>query len=78
MKLKIGMPEVLVLFSLFIFELSFWFSIIAFSIGILGRLFDYVINWNIEQKKVEALNSEITGAADAIRNIFRTDPADEH
>ena len=78
MKLKIGMPEVLVLFSLFMFSQSFWFSVIAFSLGTLGRIFDYVLVWSLEQKKTEALNTEITNAAESIRNIFKKDNLDEH
>ncbi|OUW75240.1 MAG: hypothetical protein CBD74_14850 [Saprospirales bacterium TMED214] len=73
MKLKLGMPEVLVLFSLFMFSQSFWFSIIAFSLGLLGRFFDFVMEKSLEQKKAEAINSEINNAADAIRNMFNTD-----
>ena len=73
MKLKLGMPEVLVLFSLFMFAQSFWFSVIAFSLGVLGRFFDVVMEKRLEQKKAEAINSEINNAADAIRNIFNTD-----
>lgn len=73
MKLKLGMPEVLVLFSLFMFSQSFWFSVIAFSLGVLGRFFDFVMEKSLEQKKAEAINSEINNAADAIRNMFNTD-----
>ena len=73
MKLKLGMPEVLVLFSLFMFSQSFWFSVIAFSLGVLGRFFDFVMEKSLEQKKTEAINSEINNAADAIRNMFNTD-----
>ena len=73
MKLKLGMPEVLVLFSLFMFSQSFWFSIVAFSLGVLGRFFDFVMEKSLEQKKAEAINSEINNAAAAIRNMFNTD-----
>ena len=78
MKLKIGMPEFLILFSLLMYPQSFWFSIIAFGLGTLGRVFDYTLEYNLEHKKTEALNSEITNAADAIRNIFKKDNLDEH
>ena len=78
MKLKFGMPEVLILFSLFMYTQSFWVSVISFVLGVTGRLFDYVLHWSLEQKKAEAINSEINNAADAIRNIFRTDSQDEH
>ena len=78
MKLKLGMPEVLVLFSLFMFSQSFWFSIVAFSLGVLGRFFDFVMEKSLEQKKADALNSEINNAADTIRNIFGTNSKNEH
>ena len=73
MKVKFGMPELLILFSLFMFAQSFWFSVAAFSLGTLARVFDYVLHWSLEQKKAEALNEEITNAADAIKNIFKND-----
>ena len=70
MKLKFGMPEVLVLFSLFMYTQSYWFSVIAFVLGTLGRMFDYLITWSLEQKQAEAMSSEINNAAAAIKNIF--------
>ena len=78
MKLKFGMPEVLVLFSLFMYTQSYWFSVIAFVLGTLGRMFDYLITWSLEQKQAEAMSSEINNAAAAIKNIFSTDIKNEH
>lgn len=78
MKLTFGMPEVLVLFGLVMYTQSFWFSIIAFVLGVLGRMSDYLLHWSLEQKKSEAINTEINNAADAIRNIFNVDTKDEH
>lgn len=78
MKINLGMPEVLVLFSLFIYTQSFWFSVIAFVLGTLGRLSTYLLDWSLEQKKAEAINSEINNAADTIRNLFNSDNKNEH
>ena len=78
MKINLGMPEVLVFFSLFIYTQSFWFSVIAFVLGTLGRLSVYLLDWSLEQKKAEAINSEINNAADTIRNLFNPDNKNEH
>ena len=72
MKFKFAMPELLIVFSLFMFSQSFWFAIIAFSLGVISRTFEYVLTWSLEQKKAEAINEEITNAADALKNIFKT------
>ena len=56
MQVKIGMPEILVLFSLVMYSQSFTFSIIAFCLGLFSRLGTYLIDYGTEQKKVEAIN----------------------
>ena len=70
MKLKIGMPEVLVLFSLFMFEMSFWFSIISFSLGVLGRIVEYITNYSIEMKKAESINQSVDDLGNAFKDLF--------
>jgi len=71
--IKFSMPELLVVVSLFLYSQSFWFSIIAFSLGVLSRFMEYILNWSLEQKKAEAINEEITGAAEALKSIFKTE-----
>lgn len=71
--IKFGMPELLVTVSLFLYSQSFWFSIIAFCLGVLARFMEYMLNWSLEQKKAEAINSELTGAAETLRNIFKAE-----
>lgn len=70
MKLKIGMPEVLVLFSLFMFEMSFWFSIVSFSLGVLGRIVEYITNYSIEMKKAESINQSVDDLGNAFKDLF--------
>ena len=50
MKITFGMPEVLILFSLFIYQHSFWFSITSFVVGILGRLMAVCLDWQNQQE----------------------------
>ena len=69
--IKFGMPELLVVVALFLYSQSFWFSIISFSLGVVARFMEYIMNWSLEQKKAEAINEEITGAAEALKNIFK-------
>ena len=71
--IKFGMPELLVTVSLFLYSQSFWFSIIAFCLGVLARFMEYMLYWSLEQKKAEAINSELTGAAETLRNIFKAE-----
>ena len=67
------MPELLVTVSLFLYSQSFWFSIIAFSLGVTSRFMEYILNWSIEQKKAEAISNELNGAAETLKNIFKTE-----
>ena len=70
MQLKIGMPEILVLFSLIIYSNSFTFSLVAFCLGIAGRIFDYVSQYTIEMKKAEAMNQNIEEMGQALSGLF--------
>ena len=70
MKLKLGMPEVLVLFSLFMFEMSFWFSIVSFSLGVFGRVVDYITNYSLEMKKAESINQSVDDLGNAFKDLF--------
>ena len=45
MDIKIGMPEILVVFAFVIYSQSFTFSAIAFCLGLLGRTF----NQNVDE-----------------------------
>jgi len=70
MDIKIGMPEILVLFALVIYPQSFTFSAIAFCLGLLGRIFSYVMNYSIEMKKTESLNQSVDELGNAFKDMF--------
>ena len=70
MDIKIGMPEILVLFALVIYSQSFTFSAVAFCLGLLGRVFSYVMNHSIEMKKAESLNQSVDELGNAFKDIF--------
>ena len=73
MNIKFSMPELLVVAAVFLYSQSFWFSIIAFCLGVVARFMEYILNWSLEQKKAEAINDEITNAAEALKNMFKTE-----
>ena len=70
MDIKIGMPEILVLFALVIYPQSFTFSATAFCLGLLGRIFSYVMNYSIEMKKTESLNQSVDELGNAFKDMF--------
>ena len=70
MKVKLEMPEILVLFSLFMYSQSFWFSIIAFSLGLGSRLINYLIEYGAEMKKKEVIDQNVEELSSAIKDMF--------
>ena len=70
MNLKFGMPEVLVLFALFMFSQSFWFSVVSFCLGLLGRIIQYLMDYNTEIKKAEAINQSVDDLGTAFKDLF--------
>ena len=50
MKIQLGMPELLIVFSLVIYSQAIWFSIIAFCLGLSGRILSFCLEW---QQKIE-------------------------
>ena len=70
MQIKFGMPEILVLFSLAAYSQSFYFSLVAFSLGVLGRIFEFLMNYGIEMKKAEAANQNIDELGTVIKDMF--------
>lgn len=70
MDIKIGMPEILVLFALVIYSQSFTFSVAAFCLGLIGRIFSYVINHSLEMKRAESINQSVNDIGDAFNGIF--------
>ena len=47
MDIKIGMPEILVVFALVIYSQSFTFSAVAFCLGLLGRILSYIMDYSV-------------------------------
>ena len=70
MQVKLGMPEILVLFSLVMYSQSYSFSLIAFLLGLSGRIVDYLMNYSVEMKKAEALNQNIDELGTAFKDLF--------
>ena len=70
MQLKFGMPELLVIFSLFMYSQSFSFSVAAFVLGLLGRMSSYLIDYSSEMKKAEAINQNIDELGTAFKDMF--------
>lgn len=70
MDIKIGMPEILVVFAFVIYSQSFTFSAIAFCLGLLGRIFSYVMEYSIEMKKAETFNQNVDELGTAFKDLF--------
>ena len=70
MQVKLGMPEVLVVFSLMMFSQSFNFSVIAFCLGIFSRLCTYLIDYGTEIKKAEAINQSAEDLGTAFKDVL--------
>ena len=70
MNLKFGMPELLVLFALFMYSQSLWFSVVSFGLGLLGRIMQYLMDYNAELKKAEALNTSVDELGTAFKDLF--------
>ena len=70
MQVKLGMPEILVIFSLIMYSQSFTFSVIAFCLGLFSRLGTYLISYGQEMKKAEAINNTAEELGTAFKDIF--------
>ncbi len=70
MKLTFGMPEILVLFSALMYSQSYWFAVVAFSLGIVGRIGTYLIDYGTEIKKAEAINKSADELGSALTGLF--------
>ena len=70
MNVKLGMPEVLVLFSLFMYSQNFWFSITAFTAGLLGRFCTYILETGAKPKLAEQKKQDVDSVAEFVKDIF--------
>ena len=73
MKIKIAMPEILVLFSLLMYTHSFTFSIVAFVLGLTGRIFSYVMDFHEKQTQAQSVKEGVDEMAEALKGIFKGD-----
>ena len=70
MQVKLGMPEILVIFSLLMYSQSFTFSIIAFCLGVFSRVAAYLVDYGQETKKVEAINQTAEDFSSVLTGLF--------
>jgi len=70
MNVKLGMPEVLVLFSLMMYSQNYWFSVIAFTAGLLARFCSYILEVGKAQKLSEQKMQEVENVTDFVKDIF--------
>jgi len=70
MKLNFGMPELLVLFALFMYSQSFWFSVVSFCLGLFARIVQYLMDYSAEIKKAEAINTSVDELGTAFKDLF--------
>ena len=70
MNIKLGMPEILVLFSLVMYSQSFTFSVIAFCIGVFSRLSTYLIDYGTEVKRAESINQSTEELGNVFKDVF--------
>ena len=70
MKITIGMHEILILFSALMYSQSYWFGVIAFGLGLLGRIASYLMDYGTELKKAEAINKSADEIGSALSGLF--------
>ena len=70
MQVKLGMPEILIIFSLIMYSQSFTFSVIAFCLGLVSRSCVSLLEHGVEAKKAEALNNTAEELGQQFKDIF--------
>jgi hypothetical protein len=70
MNIKFSMPELLVLFSLVMYSQSFTFSVLAFCLGLAGRIIIYLLDYAVEQKKAESMKDDIEEVTNTLKGMF--------
>ena len=70
MKIKFGMPEALVIFSVLMYSNSFWFSVIAFCLGVLSSLASFLIEYSEKQEQSKQLTDEAAKAQKTLSNFL--------
>ena len=70
MNIKLGMPEILVVFALFMYPQSFSFAMTGFALGITGRIFEYIMTFHEKQQAAQKVKDGVDEVADALKGIF--------
>lgn len=70
MNVKLGMPEVLVVFALFMYSQSFWFSVCAFMLGVIGRGSVYLLDYGKEIKRTENISNGLDEFATSVKEML--------
>jgi len=70
MYIKISMPEILIIFSLFMYSQSFNLAMTAFVLGIAGRLFGYLLEFQEKQAQSNLTKDSVEEVATVIKDIF--------
>ncbi len=64
------MPEILIIFSLMMYPLSVPFSILAFTLGLMARIIDYLMSYSEKLKKSESINESVEEVAEVLKDLF--------
>jgi len=70
MNIKFSMPELLVLFSLFMYSQSFWFAVGAFTLGVISRLTVYLLDYGKELKRAENLSNGLDELSATVKDML--------
>jgi hypothetical protein len=73
MNIKLSMPEILIIFSLMMYPLSVPFSILAFALGLIARIIDYLMSYSEKLKKSESINESVEEVAEVLKGLFNVD-----
>ena len=73
MNIKLGMPEILIIFSTFMYSQSFSFAITAFVLGVFARVFDYVMEFQAKQNQAASVKEGVDDVTEILKGIFKTD-----
>ena len=71
-RITFGMPELLIVFSFLMFPTSKWFAIIAFSMGVFGKLSSMALEINKKDEEEKKAQESIDKFGNVIAQIVDT------
>ena len=71
MKITISMPEILIIFSLFMFQYSWSFSVIAFCLGTIARFAAYANDLNMKKEQQKETEEAIENLAGTLNSALK-------